>query len=493
MSDDYGRRGRQTGRLWQLALAGLILLVFVGGWLVARAFTARPTAKTDYAAEINARVIDAIVAIDGKPPVPNQWDAITRIAADFDLAQGVILQEFPDAPEGWGSNTWPRDIFDVNPLTASEGTRARMHDIANLSAIREVLERTVILPQASGCRRLPTGAPLLGANLPELMPLRTLARAMASQMQLAVLDARWELAPVWYERTLALGRFMTTQPTLIDRLVGHAIVSMANERMLGSLAQTTPDDDALRAFEAALVRQLGLDDEGTLTRIPPLALAINNVRTSFKDSVQWCFTDDGTGDGRLIPTELQALSGVGGKRTTRFANLAGMFAAGRKQTIDVANRYFDAEIQLSKATVQQRRTMPDSTVELNTLPSTHLFTQMMLPAVPKARQSNDQLQLTVIATRIMLALERHRIRTSTYPQSLDQLVPTELASIPADPYTTLGLLYRGERSSYLLYSAGIDNQDNAGKQSEKEGERYAPLTREDAQGFDFLLGPPKKD
>jgi len=64
---------------------------------------------------------------------------------------------------------------------------------------------------------------------------------------------------------------------------------------------------------------------------------------------------------------------------------------------------------------------------------------------------------------VALALQQYHLKHHSYPRSLSLLVPTELASVPTDPFT-LGkpLRYRQIGAAYLLYSVGPDGIDDGG-------------------------------
>jgi hypothetical protein len=71
---------------------------------------------------------------------------------------------------------------------------------------------------------------------------------------------------------------------------------------------------------------------------------------------------------------------------------------------------------------------------------------------------------------VMVALERHRLRTGQYPASLDALAPTELLRIPVDPFG-FGERFGYERidpqgptpaAAYRLWSVGPDRQPHGG-------------------------------
>ena len=76
-----------------------------------------------------------------------------------------------------------------------------------------------------------------------------------------------------------------------------------------------------------------------------------------------------------------------------------------------------------------------------------------------------------------IALERHRLRHGTYPNSLESLAPEFVASTPIDPMDGKPLRYRvSTDGTVLLYSVGIDGEDQDGNPTldpKKKGWWYA--------------------
>jgi hypothetical protein len=67
------------------------------------------------------------------------------------------------------------------------------------------------------------------------------------------------------------------------------------------------------------------------------------------------------------------------------------------------------------------------------------------------------------SARVALAIERYRRdNEGRLPDSLSMLVPTYLASIPADPYSGGPLRYRTMPGAYTIYSVGDDGRDDRG-------------------------------
>lgn len=83
-----------------------------------------------------------------------------------------------------------------------------------------------------------------------------------------------------------------------------------------------------------------------------------------------------------------------------------------------------------------------------------------------------RVQATRQQTIAMLALELHRYDYGKYPRDLESLVPKYLASVPHDPFQSdekkLPLKYKqlDKGSEYLLYSIGLDRNDDEGRVSE---------------------------
>lgn len=61
------------------------------------------------------------------------------------------------------------------------------------------------------------------------------------------------------------------------------------------------------------------------------------------------------------------------------------------------------------------------------------------------------------------SLELFKRAHQEYPERLEQLVPAFLSRLPHDPCTGLPFIYKREpKSGYLLYSVGLNNQDDGG-------------------------------
>jgi hypothetical protein len=104
------------------------------------------------------------------------------------------------------------------------------------------------------------------------------------------------------------------------------------------------------------------------------------------------------------------------------------------------------------------------------LSNRYLMLKVFLPSAADSLGSLDLLTAERCGTRVMLAVELFRARTGVYPESLDELVPGLLPTLPIDPVTGKPYMYRrpapgADRHTrpYLLYSVGADGVDDGGR------------------------------
>ncbi len=89
--------------------------------------------------------------------------------------------------------------------------------------------------------------------------------------------------------------------------------------------------------------------------------------------------------------------------------------------------------------------------------------QIALPMAHQACQKVAREQERLNQCVMALALERAREAKGSYPESLDELVPSFLAQKPADVFEGKPMVYRrNSASSYVLYSPGWNQKDDEG-------------------------------
>lgn len=66
------------------------------------------------------------------------------------------------------------------------------------------------------------------------------------------------------------------------------------------------------------------------------------------------------------------------------------------------------------------------------------------------------------AARSAVAIERYRLAHNRLPESITDLIPAHLETVPTDPFDGRPLRYRKRNPGYVVYSVGPDGTDNGG-------------------------------
>lgn len=480
----------------------LLLVALAVGWLgwgVYRAVTAKPGTPVDYGRKQHELVASMQPRSEGDP---NAWDSLLAAveiltgtqdryrAAAFGDGEGAADATPASWPQGYG---FPWDYSAVRDPAAPDAVvdpTLQVMDLLRDAGLHEKLAEVAARPRAVRPPPAEEGW-LIGLLLPELGQTRNLARLCAARMYLAHAAGDEAEQVAAFEQMLALGRVTMSQATLIDRLVGIAVVSLALNELRSEMADEPLSPAVCRGVLAAMERQL--------RGIPPLSLQIDGERCFVLDAIQRTYTDDGHGSGRLLLSELHKLeSGVstqqpsGGIMSHPIVNVAGIFFPSRREVTAKTNEMYDGLKRYALASHGEREAMNFSfDAEIEALPRGYLLLKMLMPAFGKSVTSEDQFRVELEGTRLVLALRLYRIDHGEYPESLDALAPSLLASAPFDPVSGKPYGYRRLKPEedpngwgYIVYSFGRDGEDNGGVEHPKE--RYTAM-RPDGNGYDFVI------
>jgi hypothetical protein len=202
------------------------------------------------------------------------------------------------------------------------------------------------------------------------------------------------------------------------------------------------------------------------------------IRIVFYDVVQHIYTDDGAGDGRITPAGTRLLAELlhadptewpGSTIDTRHLLIGGATAmiASRKEMLreyDSIMDQFDIELRQDARDVGQNC----STARLERIAESKLQRFHYLPIeLGMPRPSHLQwFAERYLAQRdgieVAIALELFHRKHGAYPKALSELVPDYLPAIPADRITGEPLHYRLANDRPIVYSVGIDRDDDGG-------------------------------
>jgi type II secretory pathway pseudopilin PulG len=88
---------------------------------------------------------------------------------------------------------------------------------------------------------------------------------------------------------------------------------------------------------------------------------------------------------------------------------------------------------------------------------------LMLPAFNKVQSAADRCEQVQNNLYLAFALAAYQRDQGRYPKELDALAPKYLKKIPNDLFSGNPLVYRPSENGYLLYSVGVNGQDEQGQ------------------------------
>jgi hypothetical protein len=315
---------------------------------------------------------------------------------------------------------------------------------------------------------------LIGALVSGVQKCRGLANALVVRAMLHIGEGRYDEA--WQDLLAChrLGRLIPQGATLIEELVGIAIDSIASEGDLAYLDRVKPTAQQIR------------DRLRDLRQLPPMPSVADKVdlgeRFMFLDCVMMV--------ARGGPQVLEGFAG--GKRPRPLT-------ARQKESLDRidwdpalrnGNVWYDrmvAAMRLKSRTAREKalaeverdvrklkaRTKPEVLAQavLGEGPSPkaigeaigNIMISLLLPAVTRVQQAGDRTEQVHRNLEVAFALAAYRADHGRYPMKLEALAPKYLPEIPQDMFSGKALIYRPSEKGYLLYSVGVNGQDEQGR------------------------------
>jgi hypothetical protein len=484
MQRDYPRRMATHRKvlLWigLLIWAGVVAL----GAIVVVRLTAKPNIATDYTAQVHELLANGVRARGLKPDAAKD-DLFARTVEVVRTHSVQFAQEMAEKDPRFAGGKQVdygllggehRDEEDVDPIE-KELTALAWED-----ALREGIDdRLLAFRELAGAtRQWKSDEMLLFQQLPQAGMSRSTARFLRVQLrkQLAANDAVGARETV--SSLLALGSSMSGRGSIIESLVGLAIQAVALDAMRERASSPMPAPLATAMLD-------GLRERPILAE-PELALKVE--RLVVLDTIQRCFSDDGEGDGRIIPREIDAI--VGDPSMRRGIVTVGLLLhATRKETTDATDAYFDEAIAASNAARHERDMSKVNGVH-NSLPSKQILLKMVLPQVDKFIHAHDRFETTLGATQLLIAIELYRSEHGAPPATLETLVPSVLSALPTDVFATDGKFRYSPRTptpdnprDFVLYSVGADGIDNGGNFLEGDKREIVLSESPEGAGFDW--------
>ena len=472
-------------RTCQSILILLFIFVAYGAWLL----TGKPTISVDYFAKLNdyARPV-ADESLNAAPYYRKATELYIR-PSDMDLKNARKRAEVPSGRKRKKpSRQEAMELMilanlaksPAGPVKPAERQLLNKWIQANLPAIEQLYLGTA-KPHCwfrYGVHSEAKESMLIHALLPYVGRLREITNALRWQMQFSAEKGDWDSVIADLRSAKKLARHFMHGPFLIEQVVGISVDTQANKQLIHLLRSSPLPPATLQR----LAQSLPLDY--------PI-VSMDGESLTHMDLIQWFFTDDGSGDGHMIPGTISMLRAAGMESSppTIFEEVGmAMVHSSRRDTAALFEQWVQRARQYCSSTPYQNHisgyslsVWAEKTMKENR--RTFLFT-MFIPALERAAWISYAGQAEHLATATIVALLRYKAEHGQFPQTLDELVPQYLKVIPDDPFGPGPLTYKRQGDDFILYSWGLNFEDHGGQHNKQT------LTMKSESG-DYVFWPPE--
>jgi len=249
--------------------------------------------------------------------------------------------------------------------------------------------------------------------------------------------------------------------------VGHALNGLAIGAAFDVLSQMQVDSSSLSKAQTQF--------EETLLAGKPPSFASDEVL--LQDAIQRCFTDNGKGNGHVIPgifydeyrrVETPRNELVANGVYVRFLYVAWVHPS-RVQTLRTLKDLVQRANELAAQTPWELRAKGTSyEQELTRLAKGNYFLGFMALDTTLARtiELYHRIRVSGEALVTTMGLLRFHKDKGVWPASLEELAGAGyIRAVPVDPWSGKPLAYRQVGDSFTLYSCGLDFDDDGGVRS----------------------------
>jgi hypothetical protein len=283
--------------------------------------------------------------------------------------------------------------------------------------------------------------------LPHLGQLRRSARILQLQSILDADRGDYDLAAQRCITILAIAHSMENEPIHISSLVSNAILALAYNQieMLVNTGQLS--DDTLQQLAHA---------------IEPIDYDAMFLRAMVGER---CFNHLAFNDSKTLASVFP-FGGTANRLSLAVWRTAGLLDIDHSTSLDIMTSYVDFAENPSWP-------IPPSLTDIDDrVPQICFVTRYMIPAISSAYQAFIRGEARRQTVLVGIAAERYRQQHNQFPTQLTDLVPDFLNTVPLDPFDNQPLRYRTEPTGAIIYSIGVDGNDDDGRALDDEGILY---------------------
>jgi hypothetical protein len=409
-----------------------------------------------------------------KPVFPN---------ADVDVSgldrnqQAELLEQYASSQEG----PWKREQYP-ELATWIESNKVPL-DLIHFAGLRNRYFMPIILEQDE-LDEQSFAIPLMADILPLCHVNRAIARMLCCRAMLSLGSGNHGAAWEDLMTCRQLGRLVSQGPSIIEVLVGIAIEQTANDATTVFLNHAQPSIAELQTYRAEMAQLppiARISDKVNLMERCTILDAIQTMAIQEEQAVELLGVDPDLGAVAQVvqALPLQSIEWTGALRVTNgwydrlvtamdLPTYSDRCAAIAKIEMDlqtISQRIMSAEnvaqIVQDAQNLGKDLTVVDGGAISRTLGE--ISVSLMLPKTSAARVAEDRIRQQMVLVDAALALAAYHASEGDYPEQLSELKPAYLKRIPGDLFTGKAVFYRRTDKGYLLYSAGPNRKDDAGR------------------------------
>ncbi|SRR5579883_72457 len=361
----------------------------------------------------------------------------------------VIAAAAKSLPRTWPPPDFPAEPFQLVSPNKKLNNEDSVHLSSELSKMRPALDAAIKLADMPrGRHPLPLERNPIDRPMPHLDQVRRISTLFVFEAMLRNQKGETKNALAACRAALNAGRSIGDEPFYISQLIRSFDVVNACLAIERTLGQTEPAPEDLSALQTLLENE---------DAFPSLLVAARGERAMFHQVFE------AVERGEVSYDEL-ALTRRGGASPDWLQSAA--IKLGRMYTLEdhvlflslTTRRVHEAELPMHEQAELEKRFQHD----IHGLPRSALITRALLPSFSKMGDIFRRKHAALRSTLAALAVERHRRKTKEWPDSLTQICPKYLASVPLDPFDGNPLRYRRVEDGVVIYSLGRDAIDNGG-------------------------------
>lgn len=287
------------------------------------------------------------------------------------------------------------------------------------------------------------------AALPYLAPYRGLAKLLVLEARAYGARGDYGAALADYSTVLGFGNELPRGGTAIHALVGYAVNIMATEALTDLLGRGDLPPEAYRT----VIDEMQRLDERAFTGREAQA-----YEGQAWDS-WWVSRLDEGADLRTLIDEVYTLSFDAEVPDETRNALAGLSDAEIRSLFDGYLEDRQALIEYASLPYYEA-----AAIDPETIFGDNAMSQFWLRGLVRLNRAEARNYASFQGTAVVAAVELCRAEQNAYPATLSELTPNYLATLPEDPFTGNSFRYDLTESGYVLYSPGMDMEDNGGVQ-----------------------------